>query len=53
LTPRLDVALAVAAGAIVTTVIETRDDVRWLRRAVQELLDHAGLELPADTGDEE
>ena len=39
--------------AIVTTVIETRDDVRWLKRAVQALLDHAGLELPPDAGDDE
>ncbi len=39
--------------AIVTTVIETRDDVRWLKRAVQALLDHAGLDLPADPGDDE
>lgn len=39
--------------AIVTTVIETRDDVRWLRQAVQALLDHAGLESPPDaSGDE-
>ena len=29
--------------AIVTTVVETRDDVRWLKRAVQVLLDHNGL----------
>ena len=39
--------------AIVTTVMETRDDVRWLKRAVQALLDHAGLELPPNPGDEE
>jgi len=31
------------ATAIVTTVVETRDDVRWLKRAVQVLLDHNGL----------
>jgi len=29
--------------AIVTTVVETRDDVKWLKRAVQVLLDHQGL----------
>ncbi|MGH8964315.1 MAG: hypothetical protein ACRDXB_03150 [Actinomycetes bacterium] len=29
--------------AIVTTVIETRDDVRWLKTAVQALLTHAGV----------
>lgn len=29
--------------AIVPTVVETRDDVRWLKRAVQALLDHAGV----------
>jgi hypothetical protein len=26
--------------AVVTTVIDIRDDVRWLKRAVQALLDH-------------
>ena len=39
--------------AIVTTVIETRDDVRWLKRAVQALLDHAGVESHPDTDDDE
>lgn len=39
--------------AIVTTVIETRDDVRWLKRAVQALLDHAGVEPRPDTDDDE
>ncbi len=29
--------------AIIGTVVETRDDVRWLKRAVQALLDHAGV----------
>jgi uncharacterized coiled-coil protein SlyX len=29
--------------AIVTTVVETREDVAWLRRAVQALLDHNGI----------
>jgi len=31
--------------AIVGTVIETRDDVKWLKRAVQALLDHNGLSV--------
>jgi uncharacterized coiled-coil protein SlyX len=31
--------------AIVTTVIETRDDVRWLKRAVQALLAHQGINI--------
>jgi uncharacterized coiled-coil protein SlyX len=31
--------------AIVTTVVETRDDVAWLKRAVQALLDHHGIEV--------
>lgn len=38
--------------AIITTVVETRDDVKtlthdvtWLKRAVQALLDHNGLKL--------
>jgi uncharacterized coiled-coil protein SlyX len=39
--------------AIVTTVIETRDDVRWLKRAVQALLDQAGVELGPDEGHDE
>jgi uncharacterized coiled-coil protein SlyX len=34
--------------AIVETVMETRDDVRWLKRAVQLLLDDRGLNLPDD-----
>lgn len=38
--------------AIVTTVIETRDDVRWLKRAVQALLDHAGVSVEPDEPDE-
>jgi uncharacterized coiled-coil protein SlyX len=29
--------------AIISTVIETRDDVKWLKRAVQALLDHDGI----------
>jgi len=31
--------------AIVTTVVETREDVKWLKRAVQALLDHQGLSV--------
>lgn len=34
--------------AIVTTVVETRDDVAWLRRAVQALLDHHGITVEDD-----
>ena len=29
--------------AITTTVIETRDNVKWLKRALQALLDHNGI----------
>lgn len=40
--------------ASVTTVVETRDDVRWLRQAVQALLDHAGVAVPTwDEADED
>jgi uncharacterized coiled-coil protein SlyX len=39
--------------AIVTTVIETREDVRWLKQAVQALLNHAGVELEPDDGADE
>jgi len=31
--------------AIIGTVIETRDDVKWLKRGVQALLDHHGLRV--------
>ena len=35
--------------AIITTVIETRDDVKWLKRAVEVLLANQGLTVePAD-----
>lgn len=34
--------------AIVTTVVETRDDVKWLKRAVQALLTHQGLTVDTD-----
>jgi glycine cleavage system regulatory protein len=34
--------------AIVTTVVETRDDVKWLKRAVQALLTNQGLTIDVD-----
>ncbi len=34
--------------AIVTTVVETRDDVKWLKRAVQALLTDRGLTVEPD-----
>ncbi len=34
--------------AIVTTVVEIRDDVRWLKRAVQALLADRNLSVPED-----
>jgi hypothetical protein len=34
--------------AIITTVIETRDDVRWLKRAVQALLTDRGITIEPD-----
>jgi glycine cleavage system regulatory protein len=37
--------------AIITTVIETRDDVKWLKRAVQALLADRDITLEED-GDE-
>ena len=37
--------------AIVPTVVETRDDVRWLKRAVQALLDHNGVTIEPGTDD--
>ncbi|MPZ25273.1 MAG: hypothetical protein GEV12_02165 [Micromonosporaceae bacterium] len=37
--------------AIVTTVVATRDDVAWLKRAVQALLDHHRVRVE-DTGQE-
>lgn len=36
--------------AIISTVIETRDDVRWLKRAVQALLDHDGIDASDSAG---
>jgi hypothetical protein len=37
--------------AIIGTVIETRDDVRWLKRAVQALLNHNGISVNAANED--
>lgn len=34
--------------ALITTVVETRDDVQWLRRAVQALLADRGLTVKPD-----
>lgn len=34
--------------AIITTVIETREDVRWLKRAVQALLTDRGITIEPD-----
>jgi uncharacterized coiled-coil protein SlyX len=41
--------------AIVTTVVEIRDDVKWLKRAVQALLADRNLTVQADDepGDED
>jgi uncharacterized coiled-coil protein SlyX len=36
--------------AIVTTVVETREDVAWLRRAVQALLDQHGISIEGAAG---
>jgi hypothetical protein len=35
--------------AIITTVVETRDDVKWLKLAVQALLDHNGIRIDGTT----
>jgi uncharacterized coiled-coil protein SlyX len=35
--------------AIIGTVIETRGDVKWLKRAVGALLDHNGIAVDKDT----
>jgi hypothetical protein len=38
--------------AVITTVIDIRNDVRWLKRAVQALLDQQGLVVePEDETD--
>jgi uncharacterized coiled-coil protein SlyX len=36
--------------AIIGTVVETRGDVRWLKRAVQALLDHNGVAIDTANG---
>jgi hypothetical protein len=36
--------------AIISTVIETRDDVRWLKRAVHALLTHQGIAIDDTAG---
>jgi uncharacterized coiled-coil protein SlyX len=36
--------------AIIGTVIETRDDVKWLKRAVRALLDHNGIVVDGTVG---
>jgi hypothetical protein len=40
-----------AMAAVVATVVETRDDVRWLKRATQQLLAHNGLVVPPQSDD--
>jgi hypothetical protein len=45
---------AVTVTAIVTTVVEIRDDARWLKRAVGALLADRNLAIPEDeSGDED
>jgi uncharacterized coiled-coil protein SlyX len=39
--------------AIIGTVIETRDDVKWLKRAVQALLDHNGLDAGGSAAEDD
>ena len=39
--------------AIISIVVQTRDDVKWLRRAVQAQLDHDGLGLGIDYADDD
>jgi hypothetical protein len=39
--------------AIVTTVVEIRDDVKWLKRAVGVLLADRNLAVPEDNEDED
>jgi uncharacterized coiled-coil protein SlyX len=36
--------------AIIGTVIETRDDVKWVKRAVRALLDHNGIAVNDGSG---
>jgi uncharacterized coiled-coil protein SlyX len=37
--------------AIVSTAVETRDDVKWLKVAVRALLDHNGLSVGRSADD--
>jgi hypothetical protein len=39
--------------AVITTVVEIRDDVTWLKRAVQALLTDRNLTVPEDESDED
>jgi uncharacterized coiled-coil protein SlyX len=39
--------------AIISTVIETRDDVKWLKRAVQALLDHNEIGVDDSTAEDD
>ncbi|MGH3545072.1 MAG: hypothetical protein ACRDPW_04015 [Mycobacteriales bacterium] len=39
--------------AIIDTVVETRNDVRWLKRAIQTLLDERGLTIRSDGNEEQ
>lgn len=38
--------------AIISTVSETHDTVRWLERAMKVLLDHHGLTVPDEASDD-
>jgi hypothetical protein len=40
-------------AALITTVIETRDDVRWLKRAVQALLVDRTITIESDNESDE
>jgi hypothetical protein len=40
-------------AALITTVIETRDDVRWLKRAVQALLVDRTITVESDNESDE
>ncbi len=37
--------------AIIGTVVETRDDVKWLKRAVRAVLDRNGIGVDSADGD--
>ena len=38
--------------AIINTVIETREDVKWLKRAVQALLERQGITLEPENDED-